>query len=102
LNNFNHPLEKLKPRPEPDAIGPNGCLAKTASLPNASMVTTSFIRSSAIKQGRTAGLRNMNLELTDMESTVSLPGNIQGFETRENALRDCEENANVMAKALES
>jgi hypothetical protein len=31
-----------------------------------------------------------------------LTGNIQGFETREKALRDCEENANVMAKALES
>ena len=31
-----------------------------------------------------------------------LTGNIQGFETREEARRDCEENASVMAKELSS
>jgi hypothetical protein len=31
-----------------------------------------------------------------------LTGNIQGFDTREEPRRDCEENANVMAKALSS
>ena len=57
----------------------NGCLTKLESLLNASMVTTLFTRSSATKQGRTVGSRNMNLELTNMESTVSLLGTFRGL-----------------------
>ena len=40
----------------------NGCLTKTENLPNASMVNTSFTRSSATRRQPTAGSRNMNLE----------------------------------------
>jgi hypothetical protein len=76
----------------------NGCLTKLESLLNASMVTTLFTRSA----GADRWFAEYEPGADQYGEHGQLTGNIQGFETREEARRDCEENASVMAKALSS